>query len=212
MLAGLSLFDRAGALHSKLFDINDYPSDFIRLVVGLSSCSNTLLGYDPTITSEAEGRFIHVNNTRYKILETEFIGDMIRGRGTVCYRVSWEGQEYAIKDVWADMSRTHTEVEFLKAAGNIKGVPTYIDHMTVRIDSEDRDDLTSWVRSHIPSTYYRYEKIKKVEVRQHQRVVMHPFASPLMQFKSKVEFLSVLRDVIHSMCLSYSRSSCTDRA
>jgi hypothetical protein len=199
---GLSLFDRAGALHSLSFDIDNHPLQFIRLIVGLSYCSDTLLGYDPTITTRAGCRYIRLNGADYQILSTEFIADMVRGRGTICYRAIRDEKEYAIKDLWADTGRSHQEVEFLQAAeeNNIPGVPICCNSAVIRIDSQDRNDLTSWARECIQPTHKRYEDVKKVEVREHRRLVMQPFALPLMQFASKIELLSVLRDVIRSTC------------
>lgn len=193
----LSLFDRAGALHSTTFDINGHPLKFIQLIAGLSLGADDVLGYDPTIEMQGQERFICVGDKRYQILNTEYISDMVRGRGTVCYRVSRDGAEYAIKDVWADRAREHTEIAMLQAAAdaNVQGVPTCMHTSVVCVNG--REDSTSWPRQCIQPSHPHFTAIHHVEVREHRRHVITPFASPLISFTSKFELLSVLRDVIN---------------
>jgi hypothetical protein len=193
------VFDRAGVLYSSTFDIDTDPLQFIRLIVGLSFCSNDLLGYDPTITATPEGRFIQVKDKHYRILKTEYIADMIRGRGTVCYHAAEGDETYAIKDSWVDTGRPHMEVEFLKTASQVDGIPTYCDSEVVRIRG-GHEDSTAWIRSCILPNSSLYPVMAKLEVRKHHRLIVKPFALPLTDFDSKFELLSVLRDVILSTC------------
>jgi hypothetical protein len=197
--AFLSLFDRSGAIHSEIFDIDTHPCLFIRLISGLVFSTPTRVGYDPTIGRlERNGtRFIRVGPDRYDLLDTVFIGDVVRGRGTVCYHVSRDGKEYAIKDIWTDSTRQHTERIFLDAAykAGVSGVPTCITRIVVLV--EGRKDSTSWARECVPPDHRSPAK-RDVEIRVHERLVLQPFATPLVQFRSKTELLSALRDVIQS--------------
>src|ERR1700722_3181714 len=194
---GLSLFDRAGSLHSTSFEINEQPLTFVRLLAGLSFASRTSIGYDPTIQGKGQRRIL-VENDWYEILGVEFINDVIRGRGTTCYHVAKDGVEYAIKDVWVDTSRLPGEVALLDAARHIKGVPTCVAHATVKVDG--REDSTAWPRECIEESTPCYSSLKNIETRSHRRLLISPFASPLVNFKNKIEFLGVLRDAIRGKC------------
>lgn len=193
----LSLFDRSGCVHSKYFDVDEEPLTFIRLVAGLSSGSNTAIGYDPTITCDSKGdpTSIRIESQEYAVVRTEFIGDMIRGRGTVCYHARRNGTDYAVKDGWAKVA-LRPEEDMLRAAQGIRGVPVLVAAWDVQVDG--RPDSTSWPRACIlySTSGPGADTLAKLEVRQHRRLVMTPFASPLTTFKSKVELLSALRDVI----------------
>jgi len=193
--AGLSYFDRAGALHSILFPIDQTPLLFIRLVVGLSLGRDDMIGYDTTI-SDGPLRHIKVEDTYYQIVETLFISDMIRGRGTICYRASRDGKDFVIKDIWANVNNQPTEVEILKriAENGIQGVPVFEQAAVVK--NGGRTDTTAWARSCIPSTGPQRALLPRIETREHRRIVMSPFAKPLYEFQSKIELLTALRDAI----------------
>jgi len=194
--AGLSLFDRAGAVHSESFDINVHPDRFIRLIAGLSVTEPAIIGYDPTIETDSSGRprSIEVGSQRYQIVNTEFVSDMIRGRGTACFHARLGDDEYAIKDSWVNMALKRGEEEMLLAARDVKGVPELVLKADVQIDGQT--DSTSWPRECIREPSKGKTAFEQLEVRIHRRFVMRPFASPLVSFKSKLEFLTVLRDAI----------------
>lgn len=164
----------------------------------MANASPTILGYDPTITFEGERRFLSVGDISYEILKTEFIGDMIRGRGTVCFHVSRGDKEYVVKDSWVDTGHSRSERDFLKSAGGagVTGVPKFIADTIVQVNG--RDDLTSWARACIEEKDRSFPALKFIDTRKHQRLLIEPFAVPLVHFKSKFELLSVLRDAIRS--------------
>jgi hypothetical protein len=121
---------------------------------------------------------------------------MIRGRGTVCFHATAEGVEYAIKDAWTNKALKHNEAEMLHVASarNVNGVPSLVDEVVVQV--QGHIDSTSWPRECIAQSHESWNTLMKLEVREHRRLVMTPFASPLITFKSKVELLTALRDAI----------------
>lgn len=205
--AGLSLFDRAGAVHSESFDINVHPDRFIRLIAGLSVTEPAIIGYDPTIKTDTSGRphSIQVGSQQYQIVNTEFVSDMIRGRGTVCFRAKLGDDEYAIKDSWVNNALKRSEEEMLHAARGVKGVPELVLQATVQIDGQT--DSTSWPRECICEPSKGKTAFEQLEVRTHRRFVMRPFASPLLSFTSKLEFLTALRDAITGEWIDASPST-----
>jgi hypothetical protein len=191
--ASLAFFDRSGALHTSLFDTDKNPLDFIRLLIGLSFATDTTIGYDPTIEETNNGQYIHFQGKSYQILNVEFISDMVRGRGIICFHVVFDDIEYAIKDVWAD-KKLKNEACFLKAAEGLPGIPVCYDEGIVLV--EGRSDTTAWPRQCIQESYPYYEAAKSVEERVHRRIMMTPFGTPLLKFTSKIELLMALRDAI----------------
>jgi hypothetical protein len=194
--AGLSYFDRAGALHSDtLFNIDQVPLPFIRLVAGLSLGRNDMIGYDTTIL-DGPRRYIEVEDAHYRIVETLFISDMIRGRGTICYHASRGGKDFVIKDIWANMDTKPTEAEILNHLrdSGVQGVPVFERAAVVKNNGEA--DTTAQARSCIPNTGPLHRRLAQIERREHRRIVMSPLAKPLYEFRSKIELLTALRDAI----------------
>ncbi|KDR65852.1 hypothetical protein GALMADRAFT_260062 [Galerina marginata CBS 339.88] len=172
------------------------PDTFVRLMAGLMFADLSFLGYDPTIIPGPGGhQIITVDNKEYEIMEMIFMADSIRGRGTVCWRVRRDGIEYVIKDLWADISRGHTEAEILERAEGIEGVSQIVAEEIVQVDGEN--DSTARVRDIIDrENYYKAGWLRELEVRMHRRIVMTPFAVGLTHFSTKKELISVLIDAI----------------
>jgi hypothetical protein len=190
----LSLFDRSGAIHSTLFDINKHPLLFIRVISGLTCGSDAEIGYDLTINSANGHRYIRLKEDLYEIISTELISDVIRGRGTVVFRVRKDGRDYAMKDSWIDMSRETRETEILEAIKKIPGTPICVDSEVVQVNG--KPDQTALIRKSLGLK-------PAAEIREHFRLLLYPFVSPLVSFQDKIELLSVLRDAIYSKCPSY---------
>ncbi|KAJ7450056.1 hypothetical protein B0H11DRAFT_325431 [Mycena galericulata] len=194
------IFDRSGMTIATPFDIHQNPETFLRVLTGLMFCEDRArLGYDTSIVTREDGRrFIDVEGRSYELVETLFISDVIRGRGTVCWHARCDGQDYVIKDTWADTSRPHTEAEILRMAkeANVSGVPTVIADVIVQING--LDDATENIRSTI--THSSPKKLFKayslLEKRVHRRIVLTPYCLPLTSFQSRKELVSIFIDAV----------------
>ncbi|KAJ6613619.1 hypothetical protein B0H10DRAFT_219274 [Mycena sp. CBHHK59/15] len=156
-----------------------------------------VLGYDATVKTTGAGRFIDVAGMQYKIIKTLFIIDVIRGRGTVCWHVRLDGQDFAIKDTWADKSRPHTEAEILRMAQAVEGVPRVVADVVVQINGVD--DTTRNLRATIrgPADGQKlFVAYSSVEERIHRRLVLTPYALPLTSFRSRKELISIFIDAV----------------
>ncbi|KAJ7507264.1 hypothetical protein B0H11DRAFT_2319013 [Mycena galericulata] len=196
----LFIFDRAGLVTTCPFDLHEDPESFVRVMTGLMFTKDpALLGYDTSIITTPAGRFIDVDGVRYKIVETLFVSDVIRGRGTVCWRVRYEGNDYVIKDTWADNSRPHTEAEILNMAKDVEGVPKVIADVVVSINGVE--ESTANLRSTItPPPGKKGAKLRDtlstIEERIHRRLVLTPFGYALPHFSSRKELISIFIDAV----------------
>ncbi|KAF8958358.1 hypothetical protein BDZ97DRAFT_1762234 [Flammula alnicola] len=192
------VFDRAGVVGSVQFDLEKEPKMLIRLLAGLTLSDPSAIGFDPTIRHEPGGnRFVTVAGKEYEIIETLFISDTIRGRGTVCWRASFDGADYVIKNTWADVSRDLTEPEIMKMAGDLEGIAHIVAEEIVQVNG--RDDKTDYIRQVIDAENYRDKNwYAKLEIRAHRRIVSTPLAEALPYFSTKKELISVLIDAIEA--------------
>ncbi|KAF8958361.1 hypothetical protein BDZ97DRAFT_1668674 [Flammula alnicola] len=197
-------FDRAGVVGSVKFDLEKEPKMLIRLLAGLTLSDLSAIGFDPTIRHEPGGkRFVTVASKEYEIIDTLFISDTIRGRGTVCWQACLDGADYVIKNTWADVSRDLTEPEIMKMAGDLEGIAHIVAEEIVQVNG--RDDKTDYIRQVIDAANYRHKnRYAKLEIRAHRRIVSTPLAQRLPYFSTKKELISVLIDAIEGE-LSYCR-------
>ncbi|KAJ6583827.1 hypothetical protein DFH09DRAFT_1274943 [Mycena vulgaris] len=194
----ISLSIIAHKVHLVIFDRSGMTI-FLRVLTVLTFCEDRArLGYDTSIITEADGRrFIEVAGRSYELGKTLFVSDVIRGRGTVCWHARCDGQDYVIKDVWADTSRPHTEVEILRKAEEayVSGVPTVVADAIVQINSID--DSTENIRFTITkATKGLFQAYSKLEKRLHRRIVLTPYCLPLTSFSSRKELVSLLIDAV----------------
>ncbi|KAF6760723.1 hypothetical protein DFP72DRAFT_1091924 [Ephemerocybe angulata] len=175
----LGHLDRSGLYLTPYIDIHKDPYTFVRLIVGLSTCNEAVLGFDTSVQwrlNQKTGRRISgtvdvydddtETTTRYElcIKTAPFIRASIRGRGTTCYRAVHpdDGRYVVIKDSWRTETRT-PEVEFLKAAKGLDG------------DSAAHETF--------------YNRVKS-------RVVMESYEGFLNTFTSRYQLIAAFRDAI----------------
>jgi Fungal protein kinase len=198
----LSLFDRAGVVHSVSSDIHQSPLTFVRVMAGLFFAPPATLGFDTTITKgPGDTRVINFEQKRYTINDVLFVSSVLRGRGTVCWLVQDEhGDQFVIKDCWADAGRKHVEHEFFEAAEGIAGIPRVVGSAIVKIDGkEDNTDI----RRSLVIPKSQISAFQELELRVHRRLVMAPFGKPLSDFSSRRELISALIDVTQGMASMY---------
>jgi hypothetical protein len=146
-------FDRLGGIASEQFDINEDGLQFVSAVLGFLWMSEEQLGFDPTITTAGDKRYIEIERDDGK--ERLVIDKVIKrvacvaGRATTWWRVHREDEpntRLVVKDSWQYPEREE-EGELLREATekDVVNVARYFHHETVRVGGQD-DDIRTNVR------------------------------------------------------------------
>lgn len=161
-------FDRLGGIASEQFDINKDGLQFVSTVLGFLWMSKEELGFDPTIITANDERFIEIERAgltkRLIIDEVMQRARCIAGRATTCWKAHREGYPQiplVIKDSWQYLERDE-EGELLREATSqgVVNVARYYHYETIQIYGEE-DDIRSNVRGGLDvttATNYRPER------------------------------------------------------
>lgn len=205
-LLRIHVFDRAGAVHSRGYNIHRFPTFLVSILDVLTTAPPACLGYDPTLSfSTAISRmprpraksYVYINEKEYIIQQLLFHNGMIRGRATLCFVVidPTDQKQYVIKDTWTRSGRMTTEEDMfsrMKEKGLTYGVPLLAAASTVKIYGQD--DSSNLRR---PS-YLFSQGTGPPEIRIHRRLLLSHVGEPLGQFSCIQELLSVLIDIVDS--------------
>ncbi|TEB14487.1 hypothetical protein FA13DRAFT_1823267 [Coprinellus micaceus] len=199
--ARLVHFDRAGIQTTPPINIHQNPATLIRLILGISSTNEWLLGLDDSVQWEiVDGQkgtgtltTTDVNGATkaYTIVELlPVLRDSIRGRGTTCWRVQDPdtSEVFVVKDSWRPEDRP-AEYEFLEHAQNIPGVAHMVSYEPGRCET---------ARFRCSTTVGQYYN------RAATRMVLKSYGRPISSFTSILEVLCAIRDAIagHQRLLS----------
>jgi hypothetical protein len=135
---------------------------------------------------------IRVNKNTYDILEIIFSTQGLVGRGSVCYLAKKDDEEYIIKDHWVlgGKQEVLNEINMMKKMEGVRGVPQLIEYWLVEVAPGEVDCTQDYC--------YKTPLSIKHTFRTHVRLVLKPRARPLHKFRSRVEFLSAIRDIVNS--------------
>jgi hypothetical protein len=201
--AGLIHFDRSGAQYTDLININERPRDFIRLILGISSLDEHLLGFDTTIqwamgpdgrkesgtltTKDAAGHEVEYDLVvPYPIFNRR----SIRGRGTICWAIrDSDGNEFLVKDSWRSEGR-QSETTFLEKAQGLQGV-------VQMVSCEENREETASFRGPMTNAVSAAQNFHN---RCSMRVVLQCYGPPIIHFTSRKHAISALRDAIAGEC------------
>ena len=186
-------FDRAGAEVTPPIDIHQRPATLIRIVAGLSSTNERLLGIDTSINWRPTGGGPHKGSLTttgpggepkiYPILERlPTPRDSISGRATTCWRVQDPDtlEELVVKDSWRPDNRPG-EYELLEVVKGIPGVVQIVSYETRLGETKD---------FRCPTTAGRYQN------RVATRVTLKSYGPSIERFTSTLQMLCAIRDAI----------------
>ncbi|RXW19952.1 hypothetical protein EST38_g5916 [Candolleomyces aberdarensis] len=190
-------FDRSGAQYTPPFNFHEDPHTFIRLILGLSTLDERILGLDDSIrwTTAADGtknggtlRTIGPDYTivTYELVldEEPFIRPTLRGRGTTCWAAkNSEGQRIIVKDYWVTDKCT-SEFKLLEAVKGLRGICQMISYESDRAQTQDfRGNISSFKKGAFQN-------------RASVRIVMKAYGSTIEKFTSIEQVLAALRGAI----------------
>ncbi|KAH6838333.1 hypothetical protein B0I37DRAFT_449739 [Chaetomium sp. MPI-CAGE-AT-0009] len=154
------VFDRLGGIASEQFDINKDGLRFVSTILGFLWMSKEELGFDPTIMTAKDQRFIDIDRegtTDRFILDGLAIHRVryLAGRATTCWKAYREGDPdtlFVVKDSW-EHPESAVEGWLLRDASS-KGavhIARYYHHETVQVRDAD-DDIRNNVRKGLDIT------------------------------------------------------------
>ncbi|EGR46861.1 uncharacterized protein TRIREDRAFT_122898 [Trichoderma reesei QM6a] len=144
-------FDRLGGIASEKFDINKDGLQFVSTILGFLWMNEEQLGFDPTITTEADRRILRIqrNGETERLVLDKLMkrAPCISGRATICWKAFREDDPQrllVVKDSWQYTEREE-EGELLQEATEkgVVNVARYYHHETVHVRSQIDDVMTN---------------------------------------------------------------------
>ncbi|KAJ2919984.1 hypothetical protein MD484_g501, partial [Candolleomyces efflorescens] len=197
--ARLFHFDRSGAQYSSLINIHEDAEQFVRLILGLCTTDEAVLGLDDSVqwTTNPDGKKIggtlktvgpDGSVVAYDLIADElpFVRSGVRGRGTICWPVKNQaGDKFMVKDHWISMAGSGTpEYELLAKAKGLPGVCQMVSYESNRAQTKDFRGSTQTLGSDLSFN------------RRAIRIVMKAYGPSVDKFSSVEDLLGALRDAI----------------
>ncbi|CAA7264864.1 unnamed protein product [Cyclocybe aegerita] len=190
----LFIFHRSGVHHSRRIDIHKEPTLFVRIILGVCSLDDALVGFDTRVFYDSQGkRFITAVDDDNKPItyaldefEALFTRRSIKGRGTCCWSAQGRRHHLLVKDSWHHPSRT-PETIFLEALVDLDGVVQMVAY---------ESDGTKISEFPVFDWLSDEEKEQNIRDRVFSRVVLRWSGRGLTKFESRMEILTTLRDAI----------------
>ncbi|KAF1362355.1 hypothetical protein EJ07DRAFT_163618 [Lizonia empirigonia] len=126
-------FDRLGGIASEQFDINEDGLQFVSAVLGFLWMSEEQLGFDPTIITAGDKRYIEIerDDSKERLVINKVIKRVacVASRATTCWR-------YLEREEEGELLREATKKDVVNVA-------RYFHHETVRVSGQDNDIRTN---------------------------------------------------------------------
>jgi hypothetical protein len=161
-------FDRLGGIATQQFDINKDGLQFVSAMLGFLWMNDEQLGFDPTIITVGDKRYIEIN--RGDGIERLIVDKVIKrvpcvaGRATTCWKVHQEDDPstpLVVKDSWQYPEREEEGELLLEATEKgVTNVARYFYHETVSVGRRD-DDIRVNVRKGLDITMATNYKLQK---------------------------------------------------
>ena len=191
--AQLFHFDRSGVFHTIEINIHEEPAAFVRIVLGICSPDDKVVGFDTSIFWHEDKRYLRTLDENqkeivYTLLKQPalFFRRTIRGRGTICWQgLDGDGRAVIVKDSWRSKDR-NPEWELLKEVKGLAGV----------------GQMVGWEESGVTTSKLRHFDEDKLSAfvdfrdRLFCRITMEAYGKTIDYFRSRHEFLYAFRDAI----------------
>lgn len=166
--------------------------NFLRLLIGLCFADKPVVGYDPTMLTDARDKVLSIvcDGKTFKVIRVIFESQSLVGRGTRVWEVEFENKRYILKDAWVEVSRPVPEYVLLRELVGMKGVPQLFCGGDVSTN-DPKVPLSTGILRGIWGDQNR--------VRVRRRTVTSTIGDHIATFSSKRELISVLRDIAISM-------------
>ena len=199
----LYVFNRGCIMSADTFDVHQQPERLIRIVAGFMFANREYLGFDKKMEiTEVDGQCsgtVTINANTYVIEEVLHVEDVLRGRATVCLRVTRDGQTCVVKNAWVDASREVKEPQILQKLEGVENVTQLVEYECVKLDAETVDSTIVDIEQLTKSgqlTEDQKKQARRLDNRQQVRVVLSPFGRPLRRFRSIRELFRVFLNTV----------------
>lgn len=199
----ITKFDHSGAVSSRTFDLQKDPAEFLQAIIGVLYVPLHALGMDPTVQLDDHNRGrIKAGKKWYDVEDVLYVEGVIRGRGTVIYRVQDGKDILIVKDAWIDKSRDLTEEEVLNELVDVPHTP--VIYSSEIVEAPGVPSSTAFARREFlditekdgKTTYkWKSKAHEGIEIREHRRIVMGPCGKRLEHFNSLLDLVKIFRDV-----------------
>lgn len=203
-------FDRSGAHYTAPIDIHQHVKTFIRLVLGVSSFDERVLGLDTSVQwTHENGRkvagTVSVKDARgvaiaFSLCDVRpvFRRYDLYGRGTNGWRaVDPEGREVFIKDSWREGKAEYT---ILERAKGVEGVAQVVCYEAEEVTTAD---LRANGAEPVPC-----ERLTDLTS---TRIAMDLYGDSIIHFQSQKQLFAAIRDaIVGTYCLHISNGSRSD--
>ncbi|KAF5340964.1 hypothetical protein D9611_006033 [Ephemerocybe angulata] len=190
--------DRGGTYLTPPINIHDDPHTFIRLVLGISSTSENVLGIDTSVQWSVDPKTGRKSSGTLKTVDGDgkavvfdlttdnapFCRPEAVGRGTVCWYGTHTdtGKRVLIKDAWRTEDNAQAEVLFLEKARGIDGVVQMLSH----------EDSCAETKRFAPDHCEPHGFPNRIK----SRLVLELYGPSIWFFESRYQLVSAFRDAI----------------
>lgn len=187
--------DRAGAICTEPQPIGSYGAiHFSRVVYALTFGDSQLLGADPKVIINpltGDPQVVMVDGQQFTIITKISASPHLFGRGTRVYIVKDQrGRFHILKDSWILASHDFPEIDYIK-------------NISSKVQSEGLDDRSKYLsprfvagENHVNDTNEPKGLCRNGIARIRRRIVTGPIGDPITTYRSRVECLQALIDVV----------------
>ena len=139
------LFDQGGSISTHPLNIDQFPEEFLQILLGITFADGIILSFDPTISPVKDDQKqiqISLPDQDYVVFINTllFSSRSLHGWGTTvwCSKVTickQPEEEVVLKDSWVDPLQRFSEGRILKMLGEarVKGVPVLVHEQQVQM-------------------------------------------------------------------------------
>jgi hypothetical protein len=197
-----TLIDRVGAVQTKPAHLKGYDAlTLARIIFALTFGSEELLGVDTRVTinrSTGHPTEVLIDQQVFTIIQEVHSCPYLFGRGTRVYIVKdTRGHFHIFKDSWILATHESSEIDHIKKISSIANAEGSTDNRSrfLRprfVAGEDSVNNTSEPRGFVTT---------RVPARIRRRIVTGPIGDPITSYRSRVECLQALIDIVDRECL-----------
>ncbi len=194
------LIDRVGvACTTPAYIRGVHATVLARIIFAFAYASDAVLGIDPRVSFDrltGDPLSVLVEEKPFTIITEIYISPYVFGRGTRVYLVrDVRGCFHVLKDSWIRSSHSSSEIDFVKKIAKIVQSENLGDRAQVLSPRFVAGD------EHICNTdHFRTLLTSAEPARIHRRIVTGPIGDPITSYRSRVECLHALIDVLDREC------------